>query len=448
MALGREDTENGQFKFPPCWKDNAVMQQRFSTFRARHWNVQEYDTKMNFWTELIGTYLRFYGRPIVSLRDLQLLFMRGDQLPACLDTVILELQQRKQIRALSEFEYDPGNSWSGWLVNSLVKRPLSWGWLKIKHSVVAEDLEASTLVEWIHIDALNSTCDAIVEKALPECTGKLMHFDAFKSFCKSQQIRIHSDRDLYVSLLSLNVRHIVGLEFKTEKGIRQIHLVKIPKKQGDDLNISQEDHAVHNLQNTQSQLLKQLESLEEDIKVNDDKARQYLKENKRQMAKTYLRKRHLLEKNHERRSVALHNIESLLSSVDEAQNSGVVLDAYKIGSNTLKKVLSESGLKYDNVDEVLADVRDTLDQHREVQDVMSNSVVESAVSLDEDQLENELRELCGETTPSKLNNLPLINNNQKPQLVITDEELIAMLDDLEVENASVTTSSTKTVTTA
>lgn len=70
------------------------------------------------------------------------------------------------------------------------------------------------------------------------------------------------------------------------------------EKQGDDLNISQEDHAVHNLQNTQTQLLKQLENLEEDIKVNDDKARQYLKENKRQMAKTYLRKRHLLEKNH------------------------------------------------------------------------------------------------------------------------------------------------------
>ncbi|KAH8350864.1 hypothetical protein KR067_001699 [Drosophila pandora] len=448
MALGREDTEHGQFKFPPCWKDNAVMQQRFSTFRARHWDVQEYDTKMNFWSELIGNYLRFYGRPIISLRDLQLLFMRGDQLPACLDTVILELQQRKQIRALSEFEYDPGNSWSGWLVNSLVKRPLSWGWLKVKHSVVAEDPEASTLVEWIHLDALNSTCDSIVEKALPECTGKLMHFDAFKSLCKAQQIRIHSEKDLYVSLLSLNVRHIVGLEFKTEKGLRQIHLVKIPKKQGDDLNISQEDHAVHNLQNTQTQLLKQLENLEEDIKVNDDKARQYLKENKRQMAKTYLRKRHLLEKNHERRSVALHNIESLLSSVDEAQNSGVVLDAYKIGSNTLKKVLSESGLKYDNVDEVLADVRDTLDQHREVQDVMSNSVVESAVSLDEDQLEKELRELCGETTPSKLNPLPLINNNQKPQVVITDEELIAMLDDLEVENASVSTASIKTVTTA
>jgi len=133
----------------------------------------------------------------------------------------------------------------------------------------------------------------------------------------------------------------------------------------------------------------------------------------------------------ERRSLALHNIESLLCSVDEAQNSGVVLDAYKIGSNTLKKVLSDSGLKYDNVDEVLADVRDTLDQHREVQDVLSTSVVEGA-SQEEDQLERELRELCGESSQSTFG--PLINNNEKPEVVITDEEMIAMLQDLEVED--------------
>ncbi|KAH8300403.1 hypothetical protein KR018_004397 [Drosophila ironensis] len=446
MTARSDGKADGQFNFPDCWTDNNTMRLRFSTFQARHWDTQGYDTKMSFWTQLISDYLKFYGRPVFCLRDLQLLFMRGDQLPACLDAVLSHLQLQKQIRAYKEFEQDPWNSWSGWLVNSLVKRPLSWGWYKIKHSVVAEDLEAPTLLEWIHLDALNSTCERIVEDLVPENAGKLLHFDAFKSLCKANQIRIHSDKDLGVCLLSLNVRQIVGLEFKTEKGARQIHLVKIPKKQGDDLNISQEDHAVHNLQNTQAQLLKQLESLEEDIKINDHKARQYIKENKRQMAKTYLRKRILLEKNHERRSVALHNIESLLSSVDEAQNSGVVLDAYKIGSNTLKKVLSESGLKYDNVDEVLADVRETLDQHREVQDVMSNSVAES-VSHDEDQLEKELRELAGEATASNVHPLTLTNNNERPEVVITDQELLAMLDDLEVEDGSVSQASTKSVKT-
>ncbi|XP_016970027.1 charged multivesicular body protein 7 [Drosophila rhopaloa] len=444
MSLISGDKENGkvQFSFPASWQDNTLMQVQFAMFRSRHLDTEDYDAKLKFWKDLIAEYLKFRGRPIFSLRDLQLQFMRGDQLPACLDTVISEMHQGKQIRSRTEFEHDPANSWSGWLVNSLVKRPLSWSWSKIKHSVVAEDLEASSLVDWIHLNVLNNTCELITEKVLSENSGKLMHFDAFKSLCKSQEVQIHSDKDICVCLLALNVRQIVGLEFKIEKGVRQIHLVKIPKKQGDDLNISQEDHAVHNLQNTQAQLLKQLEDLEEEIKVNDDKARQYLKENKRQMAKTYLRKRHLLEKNHERRSIALHNIESLLSSVDEAQNSGLVLDAYKIGSNTLKKVLSDSGLKYDNVDEVLADVRETLDQHQEVQDIMSNSVVEG-VGQEEDQLEKELRELCGESSPAVFG--PLINNNEKAEVVITDEEMIAMLQGLEVEDGTVSQSSTRTV---
>ncbi|XP_020808922.1 charged multivesicular body protein 7 [Drosophila serrata] len=444
MSLANGVMGNGEFRLPQCWKDDAVMQVQFAMFRSRHLSTEDYDAKMKFWKELIGNYLRFCGRPVFSLRDLQLQFMRGEQLPACLDTVLSQMQQQKLIRSRTEFEYDPANSWSGWLVNSLVKRPLSWSWSKIKHSVVAEDLEAASTVEWIHLDVLNSTCDLITKNILPENSGKLLHFDAFKSLCKSQQIRIQSDKDLYVCLISLNVRQIVGLEFKIEKGLREIHLVKIPKKHGEDLNISQEDHAVHNLQNTQAQLLKQLENLEEDIKVNDDKARQYLKENKRQMAKTYLRKRHLLEKNHERRSIALHNIESLLSSVDEAQNSGVVLDAYKIGSNTLKKVLSDSGLKYDNVDEVLADVRETLDQHREVQDVMSNSSVVEGASQDEDQLEKELRELCGETAnPISPSPISFINNNDRPEVVITDEEVIAMLQNLDVEDGTMPQSSVK-----
>lgn len=55
---------------------------------------------------------------------------------------------------------------------------------------------------------------------------------------------------------------------------------------------------MHNLEMTQASLLNQLEALEEDIKANDAKARQYVKENKRQLAKTYLRKRRLLEQNH------------------------------------------------------------------------------------------------------------------------------------------------------
>lgn len=43
---------------------------------------------------------------------------------------------------------------------------------------------------------------------------------------------------------------------------------------------------------------KQLEDIELDIKENDIKARQHIKDNQRVLAKSFLRKKHLLEKNH------------------------------------------------------------------------------------------------------------------------------------------------------
>lgn len=55
---------------------------------------------------------------------------------------------------------------------------------------------------------------------------------------------------------------------------------------------------MHNLEATKESLVKQLEDLELLIKENEDKARQYIGENKRTLAKTYLRKKQLLEKNH------------------------------------------------------------------------------------------------------------------------------------------------------
>ncbi|KAM8708035.1 hypothetical protein ACLKA7_015067 [Drosophila subpalustris] len=417
------------------------MKELLAAFHPRHLSPANYDTKMTFWTDLIKKHCEYFGKANFSLRELQLQFMRGEQIPACLDTVIAEMEQQKQIRLRSEYEYDPMNTWSGWLLNSFVKRPLSQSWLKLKHSLIAEDVGARSLVEWIHVDVMQSLCKEIEEKVLKKNCGKLLHFEAFKSICKECEVQIH-DNCLYLCLIMLQTRRLIIIDYKMERQTRRIHLIKIPANEHENMVISEADRAMHNLEMTRNSLSNQLEDLEEEIKMNDDKARQYVKENKRQLAKTYLRKRRLLEKNHERRSIALHNIETLLSNVNEAQNNGVVLDAYKIGSKTLQKVLNESGLKYDNVDEVLADVRETLDQHREVQDVMSSSVADIAGPEDAD-LEKELQELMGEK--GTMDGMNSYCNNNKPEIVIDDAQLLAMLDDLEVEDGTISQASLKTL---
>ncbi|XP_068143319.1 LOW QUALITY PROTEIN: charged multivesicular body protein 7 [Drosophila tropicalis] len=427
------------FTFPDKWQDSAEMQMLFSIFRPRHLNTEDYDIKMKFWKDLITHYCKFHRKCSFSLQELQLQFMRGEQVPACLNTVIQEMHEQKLLRLLSIYEYDSSISWSSWLISSLVQRPLSWGWQRLKNSIVPESLDRNLSMEWVHLEVLQNICNEIIEKVLHKNRGKLLHFDGFKDLCKDSNISTATDRDLTTCVHHLNTQNLIGLEFTMKEATRCIHLIKIPADNKDKHNlvISEADHAMHNLQMTQANLLQQLETLEVNIKFNDDKVRQYLKENKRQMAKTYLRKRHLLEKNHERRSIALHNIESLQLSVDEAQNSGVVLDAYKIGSKTLQKVLTDSGLKYDNVDEILADVRDTMDQHKEVQDVMSNTAALQDEDLD---LEKELTDLLDEskeerrktTPPAKTN-----NNSDKVEVLISDEDMLAMLDELSIEEGSI-----------
>ncbi|KAH8371440.1 hypothetical protein KR093_007499, partial [Drosophila rubida] len=427
------------FEFPPVWDENNKMKELLATFHSRDLSPGSYDAKMLFWADLIKKHCRHLGKANFCLRELQLQFMRGEQIPACLDTVLADMEQQKQIRLRTEYEYDPLNSWSGWLVNSFVKRPISKSWLKLKHSIIAEDVVAQALIEWVHVDVVQHLCNEIDRNVLHKNRGKLLHFEGFKSICKNSKLNVH-ENCLHLCLITLQARKLIAIEYKIERQTKTIHLIKIPVNEHDSLIISETDHAKHNLEMTRVGLLKQLEELEDEIKVNDSKVRQYVKENKRQLAKTYLRKRRLLEKNHERRSIALHNIETLLSNVDEAQNTGVVLDAYKMGSKMLQNVLNESGLKYDDVDEVLADVRDTLDQHREVQDVMSNSNVD-VTCVDEDELEKELKDLLGEkeaVLPNKS------YNNNKPEIVIDDAQLIAMLDDLEVADETISQTSQRT----
>lgn len=117
----------------------------------------------------------------------------------------------------------------------------------------------------------------------------------------------------------------------------------------------------------------------------------------------------------------------------------MVLEAYKYGSKTLKEVLNASNLTYDNVDEVVSDVRETMDNYKELQDTMGNISFNQTLSQDDDSLEQELRELMGETIDADSNvqkNNNAFNESNPTKVEITDAELLAMLEGLEVEQKS------------
>lgn len=130
------------FKKPSCWNDKERRTALFAPFRNRNLNPEHYDNKMEFWQKLIAEYGRFKGEATFSKLELLHAFSEDQQAPNCLDTVIEEMLRIKEVRLLADYEYDPANSWSGWMINQFVRKPIFWGINGLKASL--ERLKSST----------------------------------------------------------------------------------------------------------------------------------------------------------------------------------------------------------------------------------------------------------------------------------------------------------------
>ncbi|XP_073838408.1 charged multivesicular body protein 7 [Musca autumnalis] len=428
MSKVSPQAETVNFPLPSILKDESRVQALFAPFRERSVNPENYDSKMQFWKDVIMDLCIHKGKATFSKNELLQTFSLGRRIPSCLDTVLEDMQKTSLIRPRVEYEYDPSNGWTGWAVLRFWKNPLN----KIKNVVLPSTPIQQEFVHLTVIKMMLHDLQTIFEKS--PYSGSICCYEELKNDI-SNNINI-TDDCLALCLRTLSCQQKIGLNYRqsTDGNNNQIiHLVKIPSTSDASIIINESDIALHNLQTTKQSLLKQLDSLELQVSENEEKARQYIKENKRLLAKTYLRKKHLLEKSHAKRSDALHNIESIISNLDDAKHNGVILDAYKYGTKALQDILKTSNLTYDNVEEVVSDLRETLDMNNDLQETIAKPNTSELLSKDEeDELERELKELFGDQCGKS----PSTNDSQvtTPQRIeISDAELIAMLDGLEVE---------------
>ncbi|KAL9895580.1 charged multivesicular body protein 7-like [Glossina fuscipes fuscipes] len=152
----------------------------------------------------------------------------------------------------------------------------------------------------------------------------------------------------------------IGLLYKLGDNENRTQLIKVPMENEPVTGINENDIVIHKMKAVRTNLMEQLRDIEVKIEEIKSNIRQYLKENKRQMAKPLLRKKHLLENTHKKQSLALQNIETLLLSVEEAKHNGIILDAYKSGSKALQNIFDTLNLNNDTVTDIVADVNETI----------------------------------------------------------------------------------------
>ena len=180
--------------------------------------------------------------------------------------------------------------------------------------------------------------------------------------------------------------------------------------------VEDSDIVVIKIQQTLNSLEEENEKQEIEIKEVDNKIKQLLKSNSRIAAKNMLRKRKVMEKRLQERFAQKINLEAMFDELVNINSNKKVIESYKSGLGELKVKMEE--LNSENVDEMIADIRETLEEAEGITGALSSSVL-SDLDVDTEDLEKELNDLT---------------INEKTMNCLSDEEqsLLDALEKLEV----------------
>lgn len=105
-------------------------------------------------------------------------------------------------------------------------------------------------------------------------------------------------------------------------------------------------------------------------------------------------------------SNALTTIQTLLLQIDETKQNAKIIEAFKMGTTTLKNALGDKNITVDNVEDALADVKEILETNADIQFALSGAQFNDIINdgIDDDALETELNDLLEDDDQTVVDN--------------------------------------------
>lgn len=381
-------------------------------FRPREVNPNHYDQMMRFWKEMIENYCEFKGSSSFSIEELKDVFKRKGTSPYGLDTVIKQMISEGNVQDKASFMTSP-KSWGEWAVDLVVYKPFSWTFNKVKEQVIGSAIDPQTVF-------ISKTA---VRKQAKLLQNHVRNVHSYNNIISMEDLMNSADEieGLSKDGILLSLHHLNSVEKsvfieenKAVKGSHHHHklLLKFNEPGKPVQPITQLERSVYNLESTERYLIDTIDKKENSLNDLLVHVRDCLKNGKKQLAKTYLRKKHMLEADLTKTINILDNIQAMLQRVHNSKSDQEILQTYKIGADGIKNVFAESGINIDNVYDVIEEMKDVLDNQQELENAIS-SPIRNAQDVDDSVLELELLDLINENKTGGIkSNAPQNGNSE------------------------------------
>ena len=258
--------------------------------------------------------------------------------------------RNREIISEGDFLKESSGTWTAWAIDTMVKRPVVWSFSKLKNYIVKDVIDIDT--KYIHLKTVRELGNLILSTINED--NILTPLSQVTKNCieKSGNSNITEEN---VKLALLWLRSSKKAAFRGENLHNESELlVKISASGVQD--VSEAEEGLFKLMEQEKLIVKNIERLEIERNAILMKAKSSLASGLREVAKTCVRKKREVDKTIEKRSAALHNVQTLIARIHDAHSNTEILSAYKTGSNILKNYETTAGLNEENVTNTIDDM--------------------------------------------------------------------------------------------
>ncbi|KAJ3264714.1 hypothetical protein HDU77_007730 [Chytriomyces hyalinus] len=428
------------------WSSDQRMNSLFARFPEKGVNKTLYESRLRFWTSLINSAAREglltansqnENGFILQTEALPALFTRKGLTPRGLDTVVIEMRASKDLVSVSKFLDDATSE--GWSIFSLVTAPLRFG-LSFVSGPAAEPEEfagkdvlvsllqesAVRLFNYVKDEAAYSTDlihDASIFKKATQGTNST-----------SEKQLTALDQRILARYLETSGKAVV--EYGSAKEPLAIKFLSSPSS---NAIITDTDRGILNIKKTAQSLQSQISNLEAKVAELKSNASSALKNNARSRALIFLKQKTSVSSVLEKRIASLHTLETILSKIQQAETDAEIVQAYKLGAETLQSVLKTHNLTPDSVQQTLDTLSDAFADQEEIDAVLTAHHAANTLDVDDEEIERELEDLVKAAASAE----PGAKAEAKASHDADVDALLDVLGSLHVESGEVSKSETE-----
>lgn len=426
----------GSFTYPPIWNDETAVYSLYQPFkRSRNADPSGFNNKLNFWTNLIQDYCLHHHIILISENNLKEIFSRSlkctgrSHQPECLSAVMWEMWSTPGVLyPLSDYSTRGLiTKFAGIGFDWFVKKPVSWSW----NTVFGGNRRERAIKTVDSPDA-----DFVLDSSITRLANGFLTWLAGSTFIHlrpSQELNVVLKNHFEAALTSYFPHeptrtfirawlqhHRRFVEKSQEVNTQSIEVVKFASNTSESpIQFTEDDRSllvVLQLRDVISKLEHEAGHLQTSLDERKVAVKGLMRERRKNEALRLFRRCKVIEKVLDQKHQQIEKVETLLVQIESSKGNRTMIGALTLANKAMKEALGDTSR--DSIEDTLADLQDTYDQHQDVASVLSDV---GPAGADEDELEAELESLLDAGQAKK-----------RPTMMIDTEDLDRQLADLDL----------------